>query len=485
MLIDTVKKEARELIKPGDTVVAAFSGGADSTALVAALSSLRDELGFSLVAAHYNHSIRKNADGDEEFSRDTAARLGVPFVSEKGDVPAFAEKNGLSLETAARLLRYGFLYRVKEKYGAASVATAHHAGDDAESILLHLFRGSGMAGLTGIRKKSVIDLSLHSGVPGLEGEGEKKLVLIRPLLSLSKEELAAFLRETGLSHCEDETNFASDAARNYLRLEILPRIRENVNPAVEKNLVRMAEIIAEDEEYLYSAAREALEKARAGEPDKGYSAAALAALPAPIKKRCLRLALSECASLVDVEKKHLDALTELIGMQSGAALDLPHSRARISFGRLVIEKAFPSEKEEDAGENAGNAEEEYPLPLENGEYATPLGTFSVTLLSAEEAAGADLRADRNTAYMDMDALGGKSLAVRRRRPGDRFRPINCEWRVKLKDFLISRRVDEKLRDALPLVVCGGEIVFIPGVTVSETAKITENTVRAVRIVRIG
>ena len=151
--------EENGLIEKGDTVLAAFSGGADSTALLFALSCIRENLGFELIAAHYNHGIRQEADADERFCRETAEMLGLRFFSEKGDVPVFAKENGLSLETAARLLRYRFLSDVAEKTGAASVAVAHHAEDSAESILLHLIRGSGLSGLTGIRYKNTLDLS--------------------------------------------------------------------------------------------------------------------------------------------------------------------------------------------------------------------------------------------------------------------------------------------------------------------------------------
>ena len=279
--------EENGLIEKGDTVLAAFSGGADSTALLFALSCIRENLGFELIAAHYNHGIRQEADADERFCRETAEMLGLRFFSEKGDVPVFAKENGLSLETAARLLRYRFLSDVAEKTGAASVAVAHHAEDSAESILLHLIRGSGLSGLTGIRYKNTLDLSYAEKAIGKSIK--KNLVLIRPLLGCTKEDILSFLEEHEMSYRTDETNYISDTARNRLRLQIIPEL-EKLNPAAALNIVRAGEILSEDEEFLLSGARKELENAREGE---GFSAKKLASLPEPVKKRCLRLALSE------------------------------------------------------------------------------------------------------------------------------------------------------------------------------------------------
>ena len=483
--------ERDRLIGRGEKAVAAFSGGADSTALLIALSELGKTMGFSVIAAHYNHGIRDEADRDELFCRKTAEELGIPFVSEKGDVPAFAKKKGLSIETAARLLRYDFLYRTVKSSGASCAATAHHADDNAESILLHLVRGSGMAGLTGIKKQTTVDLSYAEGYfssdkddcSGTEG---KKLTLVRPLLDITKAEIIAFLNERGQDFCEDETNYSADTARNFIRLRVLPELRENINNAAVRNIDRVGEILLEDEEYLTSVAAEALEKAREGE---GYSTERLLSLPAPIRKRCLRLALQEKATLVDIERTHLDALEMLLSMQSGSAIDSPHARARISFSKLIIEKSF--------GIGAENELEkaEIRLPLSEGEYETPLGRFKISLFSdlAMEKNGEEeynnnmythCPKELNVGLMDLDRLTGP-LLVRTRRAGDRFRPVNSAFRMKLKDFFISRKVDEQLRGGLPLVLSGGEIVFIPGFLVSDGVKLTDQTKHIIRIEFLG
>ena len=480
-MIERVRKTILEygLIKRGDAVLAAFSGGADSTALLLILNDLKDELGFSLFAAHFDHGIRPSSNEDEEFCRRTAEELGVPFFSKSEDVPAFAKAHSISLETAARLRRYAFLTETAGKFGA-SIATAHHAGDSAESILMHLIRGSGMAGLAGIRPKTVLSLSengLFFGESGAAPASERReCTLIRPLIGAEKGDILSFLEKKRRSFRVDETNFSADAARNFLRLEVLPAIEKNINPAAAANIRRFGDIAAEDEAFLSSLAEKALDEAREGE---GFRAERLLKLPPPILKRCLRLALAEKATLVDIERVHIEKLTELLSMRSGQGLDLPHASARLSFGKLIIEPR--------GGSSSSSKEETAVIPLENGDYETPFGRVSVRIdpdFSMEKTGGVEYNtkkpADRMGCMMDLDSLlaladGESAFFIRSRRAGDRFRPVNSDFRMKLKDFFISRKVDASKRDGIPLVVFGGEIVFIPGFLISDTVKLTGGT----------
>ena len=230
------------------------------------------------------------------------------------------------------------------------------------------------------------------------------------------------------------------------------------------------------------------EMLKKAEMDGGYDAAALAALPSPILKRCLRLALNEKATLVDIERVHIEKLAELLSMRSGQGLDLPHSTARLSFGKLLIEPKRA--KEAPADESAS-------LPLENGIYETAFGRveldisadFSMEKISEVEYNTKKLFDEDGMACMlDLDKLlslsngGEKALLIRSRRAGDRFWPVNSAFRMKLKDFFISRKVDAAERDAVPLVVFGGEIVFIPGFLISDCVKLTGET-RSVLTIR--
>lgn len=469
IMLEKVKKAIIDhgLIERGDTVLVAFSGGADSTALLTALFLIKDELGFSVAAAHFNHSIRLDADADEDFCREFCKERDIPFYSEKGDAPHYAEVFGLSLETAARKLRFDFLMRIMDKTGAASVATAHHADDDAESVLMHIIRGSGLAGLTGIKPKSTRKVD-----PKTQGE----ITLIRPLIDIKKAEILDFLNKNALEYREDSTNYEADAARNILRLKVLPLIRESVNPAFDDNLLRLKRIAAEDEEYLELTAKAALETART---EDGYIRAKLNELPRAILKRCLRLILSERASLVDIEEKHIESLIALIKMQSGASVDLPRVRARNVFEKLTIETGTRDE----AAEGTVLAVIESPC----GRIETAAGCFVLSVFDKSDMEKSDEKvynynvcAGGTIALMDFEALTFP-LTVRTRLPGDRFRPVNSEWRMHLKDYFISKKTDRCIRSAIPLVISDGEIVFIPGFVIADGVKITEKTAKILKI----
>ena len=497
------------LISSSDTVLAAFSGGADSTALLIMLNGLKAILGFKLAAAHFNHGIRREtADADESFCADLCESLGIPYFSKKSDVPSHAAKFGLSIETAARLMRYEFLYETGKTIGACSIATAHHAEDNAESILMHIFRGSGIAGLCGMQLKSEIrltDFVNEKKARGADGESceNRSVSVIRPLLGFKKSELIAFLNERGQGYRTDETNFTTDSVRNLIRLKIIPEIAEGVNKNAVNNILRLGEIASEDEAYLSSIAASALDKARC---ENGYLAKKLSALPSPVKKRAIRLALSENGALINAEQPHIEGIAALLTKQSGAAIDLPSARARMVFGKLIIEKrgsgskiavtgAYPNgccEGVKNAATGEKTAEKSrYSLKMEEGVQKTPLGSFRLSFIlpsSMEKSGKKEYNeltfSDPNVALMDRKKLNGE-LSVRTRQSGDRFNPLNSEWRMKLKDFFISRRVDPEIRDGLPLVLCGDEIVFIPSFLICNRVKLTEKTESILKIEYLG
>lgn len=500
-ILKTIKEN--DLIRKGDTVLAAFSGGADSTALLLMLNELKQELGFELAAAHFNHGIRKDAaDRDEEFCKRLCEKLGVSFYSKKMNVPYHAANEGLSIETAARLMRYAFLYETSESIGASSIATAHHAEDNAESILMHIFRGSGIAGLCGMQPRIEQRLIENEADDGSGADGEKRglIPVIRPLLGFKKSELIHYLNKRGQDFCVDETNLTTDSSRNIIRLRIMPEIVENINTNAVSNILRLGEIAAEDEAYLVSIASAALEKARS---EGGYTAKELKELPSPIKKRAIRLILAENDALIDAEQAHIEGIASLLKKQSGARMDLPSVRARMVFGRLVIEKKGKNDGSEidagllENGEKCAEIEEKadetgrFSFKIEEGIQKTPFGSFRLSFIlpismekSGKKEYNGLIFSDLNTALMDMDKLTG-GLSVRTRLPGDRFHPLNSAWRMKLKDFFISRRVDAEIRDSIPLVFCGDEIVFIPGFLISDRVKLTEKTERIVKLEFLG
>lgn len=231
---------AHALWKEGDGIVLACSGGPDSLALADVLLRMRGMFRLRLVLAHFEHGIRGEASReDARFVRDWAREKGVPFECGSADIPALARASAQSLETEARVHRYAFLEQVRIAYGFQAIATAHHADDQAETVLLHLLRGAGTAGLAGIRPKSRLVFA------GEDAAG----YLVRPFLGVTKAEIAAYCVMAGLHPRHDATNDETDAMRNRVRLELMPQLKR-YNPQITEALGRLSEVASDDQEAL-------------------------------------------------------------------------------------------------------------------------------------------------------------------------------------------------------------------------------------------
>ncbi len=430
------------LFEAGSTVVAGVSGGADSVALLHILRALEEEFSIRVAAAHFNHCIRgRSADEDEAFVKALCESLSVPLLCGRKDVPKAAKEEGKTLEQAARDLRYAFLEEARQHFGAASIAVAHHMDDQAETVLMHLIRGAGTAGLTGIQPK----------------RGKT----IRPLLFLRRREIEAYLAENGIPYRTDETNLLREGTRNRIRLDVMPYLSAHLNENAAENIASAAALLREDDSYLCMEAEKALLAAKRDE--NAYDRASLSALPAPIRSRALRCALALAGAERDVEKKHIDALTVFLGAQTGRSISLPGLRAETEYALVRFLQA----------EEAETGAFQLPLRL-SGETKTPLGSFF-----AEEIAAADFSPDPFTAHFDMAKLPG-DLTVRTRLPGDKFFPLNAPGRRKLKEYLIDKKVPRRERD-VPLIAAGEDVLFLPGFTVADTVRIETGTERILRV----
>ena len=296
------------LIKKGDAVLVALSGGADSVAMLRALLTLSEEMGFRVFAAHLNHGIRgKHADADEAFCRKLCESLGVRAVFGHTSVPKRAARTGESLEQAAREERYAFLEQARLELGADSIAVAHHMEDQAESVLLHLARGSGLTGLVGMRPR--------------------RGTIIRPMLYVRRQEIEDYLASLGQAFCTDETNFSADYSRNRIRMELLPYMEKNINPGVVEGLCSAAELLYRDEECLRAISQNEL--LIMAKRKTGYDRYRLMNLPMAIKSRALRLAMAEAGAKTDVERTHVEAAARLLEAGTGASLNLPPWRDHV------------------------------------------------------------------------------------------------------------------------------------------------------------
>ncbi len=292
-----------------DGLLVGVSGGMDSVALLHILCGLRT-VGWvkELFAAHVNHGIRDAAENDAAFVRALCADWGVRLYETRVDVPKLRAQSGQTLEEAARDARYAFLHEAKIKSGASWIVTAHHMDDQAETVLMHLLRGAGLAGLCGMKT--------------ISGD------IFRPLLGVSRSELAAYMEEYALSYCTDETNMEPSCLRNRIRLELLPLLKEGYNPSISEGLARMAALLFEDEAYLCAEAEHKLREAAL--PAGGYDRNMLLALPMPIQTRAVRLMLSQEGALYNLQQAGVYRLCALLKGRTGARMELPNGmEARI------------------------------------------------------------------------------------------------------------------------------------------------------------
>lgn len=418
-----------------EAVVCAFSGGPDSTALLLELARSRDEGRIGpLYAAHFEHGIRgEESRADLAFCRKLCLDLGVPLFSECGDVPAFAAREGLSLETAARRLRYAFLRRLKKALGADVIALGHHRDDQAETVLLHLIRGSGMAGLTGMSPRSDD--------------------LVRPLLGVSREDVLAYLMERDQPYRLDSTNALADASRNRLRQEGMEALKA-INPRAAEHIAACADRLRAEDAFLDGLAQQASDEARG-------SRKALSELPPVLRKRAALLLLRQVTD--DFTEADVDRLTDLFALPSGRTVPLRgRFVARAEGDRLTIGPA--------------GAEEAFFAELPVGEAAdTPWGVFR-----AEWVQRARIPCPAHEAYLDGDKLTGP-LILRQAGAGDRFTPLGMGGSKLLSDWYTDRKLYGADRQT-PVVFDGQGPVFIPGGAIADRVKIEDGTERILHII---
>jgi len=306
-VIDFIKKHG--MISSGETVLAAVSGGADSVCMLHMLLELSNELNFSLSAAHFNHMLRgSEADRDEAFVKNLCASLDVPFFAGRADVSAFAKEHGKSTEEAARILRYDFLQKKADEIGAAKIATAHNADDNAETVILNLTRGTGLAGLRGI--------------PPVRSN------IIRPILCLTREDVEEYLSVQSLGYVTDSSNLEDIYTRNKLRHHVIPLLRE-INPHFSEGIIRSSDMLRQDEEFLSSEAEKIISEYAAG---NRINISLLQSLPKSISSRVIRKMAN-----ADFSSAHTDDILALCKNPSPSAqLDLPGTTVRREYDKIVF-----------------------------------------------------------------------------------------------------------------------------------------------------
>lgn len=427
------KKEG--LIAPGSTVFCAVSGGVDSVVLLDILLSLRERLGFSLQAAHFNHRLREDAsDRDEAFVRALCQSRGVPLTVSSADVRARAEKTGESIEQAARALRYAFFETLR-----GTVATAHHADDNAETILLHLVRGTSLAGLCGIAPK----------------RGQ----FIRPLLCATRAEIERYAKQRALAFVEDSTNAEDFCVRNRLRHHVMPLLREE-NPALSARLLTASRLLRDDEAYLQQQSQALLDAARR---PRGFDCGVLQEAPRALRTRALRLLLQSIRA-PKLSACHILAAEALVlSADPSASTDLPGGWIlRREYGLAVLEKAA-----------APLTFAPTPLVLDRETFISALG-LTVRCHFAKNFTK-NLKSPSTFAFR-CDTIDMESLVLRPRRSGDKIR-LDGGTRT-IKRLLIDRKVPAASRPLVPIIAdkFGVLAVYPYGCDLTRRAAANENAI---------
>lgn len=473
------------LLETGDRVVVGVSGGPDSLCLLHLLLRLREEYGLYLHVAHLHHGARgEDADADAAFVAELARNWGLPVTVERVDVPAIARAHKLAFEEAARRVRYGFLAHVAGQVGAAKVAVGHNADDQAETVLMHFLRGAGLAGLRGMRPATPL-----SEYRLLERDSPFPIppvlpTLIRPLLETPRARIEAYCAEHGLQPRFDRSNLDTTYFRNRLRHELLPLL-ETYNPNIRRRLLHTAEVIAADYELLTELRDRAWREVVREEGPEAIrlDRTAWAAQPLSLRRALIREAAYRLRPyLRDVDFVHVEAAVRVaMEGETGARATLPGGLSlSVGYDTLIVADASYVPPPEGPSLPPGTV---VPVAVP-GETPLPDGRWrlEVTFPDGWSLEAVEANPDRWTAWMDAEALRSPVL-LRTRRPGDRFRPHGLGGHAPaLADWMVNAKIPRAWRDTLPLLAAGdGEILWVCGWRVSETALVRPETRRVARL----
>jgi len=442
------------LVSSQEKLLVAVSGGQDSVCLLHILVKLQEELGVRLHVAHLNHQLRgAEAEADARYVSQLAHQLGIPDTIERRDVKSYQAQQRISLEEAAREVRYTFLAEVAKSVGADRVAVGHTIDDHIETILMHLIRGTGTRGLRGLQPK----------------QNRNSLTIIRPLLPVSRQETADYCHHHQLMPRVDASNLSLSPLRNRIRHQLLPLLH-SYNPGVREALLRTARIASDDLAFLDKEIGQLWGKVACQVEntvilDKGR----FLGLPSALKRHLLRTSIERLlGNLMDIETRHIEEIMDALTKPAGKRLSLPGGLIfSIEYDRYLIGadpaalSPFPSL----------GAEFQLKIP---GETLIPGWRIEASIVDRSVVKGTGLRNDLFTAHFDLDKTGDK-LLVRSRQPGDRFQPLGLSQPKKLGEFMIDAKIPHAWRERVPIVCSPKHILWVAGWRIDERVKVTQNT----------
>ncbi len=467
-LVKRVEENCRPYLSAMTTAVVGVSGGPDSLALLHILRQVMDPE--RLVVAHLHHGLRPEADAEMQMVVDTAVAWGLPMVIDRQDVTGLARQQGWSLEEAARHARYHFLAEVAAQEGAPLVMTAHHADDQAETVLLHLIRGSGLAGLRGMLPAAPLPTAAAPDV-----------TLLRPLLDISRAEIEAYCAAHQLHPVQDPSNADTTFLRNRIRHELLPLLA-HYNPQIKAHLQQLAAITAADYTLLEGWFNVFWQSVYV-EEGAGWLALARARwleLPLSHRRLALRRAIRTLRPLqTDISFRAVELARQLVERGvTGTQMDLPGGLVlRLGYQRILI----TDDGVGSPGTMMPQLSEAAPVPLViPGQVMLGHGW----LLAAADFQGdtAVIAQNQNPWVAFVDVGAAPQLQVRPRLPGERFQPLGMHGRsAKVKEVMINRKIARELRPLWPLVAHDDHLVWLAGHHQDERCRVTPTSRRIVRL----
>jgi len=458
----------------------AVSGGQDSVCLLHILVKLQEELKVGLHVAHLNHQLRgADSEADAQYVSDLAHQLGIPATIGQRDVKAHQAQQRTSLEEAAREVRYTFLAQVAKSVGADRVAVGHTTDDHIETILMHIIRGTGTRGLRGLQPRNL----WHSS--------DSSLIVIRPLLQVSRQETAAYCPNHQLMPRVDASNLSLSSLRNRIRHQLLPQLR-SYNPRIAGALLRTARIVGDDLAFLERESTRLWGSVAQRQGDtiildkEGFIQ-----LPSALQRHLLRTAIEELlGSLKDIETRHIEEAMAVLIKPAGRRLSLPgglvfvieYNRYLLGMGAAAL-SPFPVLRNEIVLKIPG--ETLFPIwcveaTIVDREQMREKGMSKGANVPLETIAPFPLLKEKGlisnlfTAYFDLDEVSGEVI-VRCRQPGDRFQPLGMSQPKRLGEFMIDAKIPRAWRQRIPIVCSPQHILWVVGWRIDDRVKVTENT----------
>ena len=445
------------LIKSGDKVLVALSGGPDSVCLLNILYNLKAELNIEVGAAHLNHLLRdKDAFEDEEYVKTLCKSWDIPCFVKRVDINKYSKDKKMSSEMAGRDARYNFFDDIVKDEGYTKIATAHNANDQAETILFRLMRGSGIEGLCGIKVR--------------------RDKIIRPILCLSRKEVEEYIEINNLKPRIDKTNFEKIYNRNKIRLDMIPYIKENFNEDIIQTLNRMSVLLQKDNEFIENSARSFYEKHCIEQSDYFIIKKEMFDNKEAVVTRVIRYALTNFSKThYDFEMKHIYEICNLAKNNSGKAIDLPNKiYAENIYGDIYIKERI----------NINNIDVKQEIVVNKNEINGKKIFFNnenIEFSLLKNDSNLDLNQDNLIKYFDFDKIND-SISLRKRKNGDKIIPLGMKGSKKIKDLFIDMKVPKEERDCIPLLCFDENISWIVGIRVSEEYKITNKTKNILRVI---